>query len=204
MMVAEPKATRKRVDPRLRRALIMEEAVSLIGECGYNGFNLHDLARRCGLSNGGVLYHFPSKEHLFLAMLESLHQQQEAHLQPLVDQLQSELATGGVSRSTLRQLLRGIAVAGQDRPAVAQVFLTLKVESSHPGHPAYDYFQRVDRQTRDLLLSACSGLVAEPLRLARQLQAVLDGLLVVWLREEKGFDFVAEVDAALETLLPGG
>ncbi len=201
-MVTEPKATRKRIDPAVRRALIMEEAVSLIGECGYNGFNLHDLARRCNLSNGGVLYHFPSKEHLFLAMLEGLHLQQEANLQPLVDQLQSELASGGVSRATLCQLLRGIAMAGQDRPAAVQVFLTLKVESSQPGHPAYDYFRRVDGQTRNLLLSVCSGLVAEPLRLARQLQAMLDGLLVVWLREEKGFDFVAEVDAAIEKLIP--
>jgi AcrR family transcriptional regulator len=200
-MVDQTKATRKRVDPETRRALIIAEAVNLIGEWGYNGFNLHDLAKRCGLSNGGVLYHFPSKEHVFLLMLEVLHDRQERALAPLVAQLEQQLADQQSSTATLRQLLHGIAMAGHDTPEAVKIFLTLKVEALSPEHPAYAYFQQVDAEISSLLTRACAELSAEPQRLARQLQAVMDGLLLQWLRENKSFDYVAEVEAAIERLL---
>lgn len=201
-MVNQTKAPRKRVDPETRRALIIDEAVKLIGEYGYNGFNLHDLAKRCGLSNGGVLYHFPSKEHLFLWMLEMLHEHQEQALAPVVAQLEQELAANQPSMTTLQQLLHGIAMAGHDKPAAVQLFLTLKVEALSPEHPAYDYFQQVDASIRSLLTRACESLSPQPQRLARQLQAVMDGLLLQWLREDKAFDYVDEVEAAIQRLLP--
>lgn len=195
------RSPRKRVAPETRRALIIEEAVHLIGECGYNGFNLHDLAKRCGLSNGGVLYHFPSKEHVFLLMLEAMHERQEQALAPVVTQLEQELAGPGASLDTLRQLLLGIAMAGHDRPEAVQLFLTLKVEAITADHPAYDYFKQVDHAIRDLLSRACAQFSPQPVRLARQLQGVMDGLLLQWLREHKSFDYVAEVEAAIGGLL---
>lgn len=195
------RSPRKRVDPETRRALIIDEAVQLIGECGYNGFNLHDLAKRCGLSNGGVLYHFPSKEHLFLYMLEALHERQEQALAPVVARLEEELAGPGVRLVTLQQLLLGIAMAGHDRPEAVQLFLTLKVEAVTPDHPAYDYFKQVDNAIHGLLSRACAQFSSQPVRLARQLQAVMDGLLLQWLREHKSFDYVAEVEAAISGLL---
>lgn len=200
-MVDQTKSARKRVDPETRRTLIIDEAVKLIGECGYNGFNLHDLAKRCGLSNGGILYHFPSKEHLFLLMLEVLHAHQEQALAPVVAQLEGELAGNQVRLDTLQQLLHGIAMAGHDRPEAVQLFLTLKVEALSADHPAYTYFQQVDTTIRTLLTRACAALSPHPQRLARQLQAVMDGLLLQWLRENKSFDYVGEVEAAIGNLL---
>lgn len=200
-MVDQTKVPRKRVDPETRRALIIDEAVKLIGECGYNGFNLHDLAKRCGLSNGGVLYHFPSKEHVFLYMLEALHQRQEQALATIVARLEEELRGAGASLDTLRQLLLGIAVAGHDKPEAVQLFLTLKVEAITADHPAYAYFKQVDHAIYHLLTRSCAAFSVQPRRLARQLQAVMDGLLLQWLREDKAFDYVGEVEAAIEWLL---
>ena len=48
-----------------RRARILEAATEIIGVRGYHAFVLQDLAKRCGLTNGGLLYHFTSKEQLF-------------------------------------------------------------------------------------------------------------------------------------------
>jgi len=52
-------------NPEVRREQILEEAISILGRLGYHGFTIHELAERCGLSNAGLLYHFPSKDQLF-------------------------------------------------------------------------------------------------------------------------------------------
>src|ERR1700741_5612700 len=69
MMVSQARK-RVRAKPENRRAQILDEAIRLIGERGYNRFTIQELAQRCQLSNPGLLHYFGSKEDLLVALLE--------------------------------------------------------------------------------------------------------------------------------------
>ncbi len=51
---------------------ILDAAQQVVIERGAGRITLEDVARASGLSKGGLLYHFPSKEALIQAMLERL------------------------------------------------------------------------------------------------------------------------------------
>jgi AcrR family transcriptional regulator len=54
--------------PGARRAA--DQAIRIIGQRGYAGFGIQELAQRCQLTNAGLLYHFGSKDRLLIALLE--------------------------------------------------------------------------------------------------------------------------------------
>src|SRR5690606_30036165 len=51
---------------------IVEAAARVVLANGIASFTLDAVAKEAGVSKGGLLYHFPTKEHLLLAMVESL------------------------------------------------------------------------------------------------------------------------------------
>lgn len=51
---------------------IIEAAARLVLTSGVSSFTLDAVAKEAGVSKGGLLYHFPSKEHLLLAMVNAL------------------------------------------------------------------------------------------------------------------------------------
>jgi AcrR family transcriptional regulator len=54
-------------DPEQTRAALLDAATQLVRERGISA-TLDDVARRAGVSKGGLLYHFASKQELLLAM----------------------------------------------------------------------------------------------------------------------------------------
>lgn len=57
--------------PSARESIILA-AEEIVQEVGANRLTLEAVAERAGMSKGGLLYHFPSKEALLVAMLERL------------------------------------------------------------------------------------------------------------------------------------
>jgi len=70
MRQATQKAARE--EPSLRREQILDETIRILGEQGYHGFTIQELAKRCGLSNAGLLYYFGSKDLLLIAVLDEI------------------------------------------------------------------------------------------------------------------------------------
>ena len=91
--------TRTRNDPEVRREQILDEAIRIIGQRGYYGFTVQELAQRCGLTNGGLLYHFGSKEQLLIAVLEERNRRN------------AEIVTSKVPRTALKAANRGSSLA---------------------------------------------------------------------------------------------
>lgn len=63
------------------RGRILRAALDLFASRGYQRTSLREIAERLDLTKAGVLYHFPAKEHLLVALIE-----------PLVSDLESVLA----------------------------------------------------------------------------------------------------------------
>ncbi|MBZ8176398.1 TetR family transcriptional regulator [Corynebacterium poyangense] len=72
---------------RSKREKILESAVKIIEESGPDAVTYEALAQASGLSKSGLIYHFPSRDDLMLAIHEHLAQAWEQEL----------LATAGVS-----------------------------------------------------------------------------------------------------------
>lgn len=57
----------------MRKSQIIKSAYEAISAQGYNNFTLDDIARNAGLSKGGVLHYFKSKEDILIYLLEQIY-----------------------------------------------------------------------------------------------------------------------------------
>jgi AcrR family transcriptional regulator len=188
--------------PEVRRGQIVDEAIRAIGQRGYHGFTLQELAQRCGLTNGGVLYHFGSKERLLIAVIEE-HDRREGEIIPASIELPPRGAPHRqVSLSTALQVFRIIVQRAAMQPELVRLYAILQAEALDPAHPASGYFLRREAMVLDVFTKLLQPHVAEPRSIARQIHALMDGLSLQWLRENKAFDMTTEWDRAMARLLP--
>ncbi|MBP1805025.1 TetR family transcriptional regulator C-terminal domain-containing protein [Rubellimicrobium aerolatum] len=68
---ARPPAGRTRIQER-NRAAILEAGLAVFSSLGFSGATLDRIAREAKLSKPNLLYYFPSKEAVHLALLENL------------------------------------------------------------------------------------------------------------------------------------
>src|SRR3546814_20660867 len=64
-----------------RRSQILEAAAELFSESGSAGTSIAAVAARVGISDAGVLYHFPTKEQLLLGVLGRYARGDEADIE---------------------------------------------------------------------------------------------------------------------------
>jgi AcrR family transcriptional regulator len=57
-------------NPENTKVAILDAAKCIVIEDGVAGFTIDEVAKRAAVSKGGVLYHYPSKEALLLAVLK--------------------------------------------------------------------------------------------------------------------------------------
>ncbi|WP_199548676.1 TetR/AcrR family transcriptional regulator [Streptomyces sp. N35] len=162
-----------------RRAEIVRAALEVIAERGYRGASLAAVAERVGLTQQGLLHHFPTKEALLVAVLEERDQWDATP----------------PAREWRMDLLASLVEYNAMRPAIVQTFSALLGESVTEDHPARGYFTRryaAVREDMTLLLRAeygerlPSGLTPE--QAAPLLVAVLDGLQYQWLLDPENVD----------------
>ncbi len=169
---------------RVRRAEILDQAISLFGEAGYRGASLRELAARCGLSHTGLLHYFPTKESLLLAVL--------AHRDE-IDHARISGAGGGLA--ILRALVE-LASLNATRPGIVELFAVLSAEATAADHPAHAYFVQRYQSTVGSVERAYEQLRAdgdlrpgvEPGAAARQFVALMDGLQIQWLLSGRRID----------------
>lgn len=106
-----------------RRAEIVRAALEVIAERGYRGASLAAVAERVGLTQQGLLHHFPTKEALLVAVLKERDQWDAVpNTQWRVD------------------LLTSLVEYNAMRPGIIQTFSALLGESVTEGHPAREFF----------------------------------------------------------------
>lgn len=161
-----------------RRAEILRAALEVIAERGYRGATLGAVAERVGLTQQGLLHHFPTKEALLVAVLEERDQ------------------WDAVPDHTWRlDLLGSLVDYNAMRPGIVQTFSALLGESVTEDHPAREFFVRRYERVRANMAGVLraeygerlpSGLTPE--RAAPLLVAVMDGLQYQWLLDPDSVD----------------
>ncbi|MEV5592303.1 TetR/AcrR family transcriptional regulator [Streptomyces sp. NPDC052496] len=168
-----------------RRAAILQAAMELIAERGYRGTSLAAVAERAGLTQQGLLHHFPTKELLLVGVLEERDRWDSA----------AAAAASGVRRT---DTLAALVEYNAGRPGVVQTYTVLAGDSVTEDHPARDFFERRFRRVRETLAEALrtefgdrlpGGLTPE--RAAPLLAAVMDGLQLQWLLDPAEVDMPA-------------
>lgn len=179
-MTSAVRLSRDESQERTRR-LLLEAAGTLFARNGFRATSLADVAAAAGFSKGAVYSNFASKEHLFLATIESEY---GASLAELHDRLAALSGLPGLSRR-LDTLGAWFAanIAGHPQRARATAEFALSAD----GDP-----QVRDRlaELRRLLAGVIEGMLVEqqdqlgitfqlpPAELAQIVLALVDGLVV--------------------------
>lgn len=180
-----------------RRQEILTAAFEVFSTSGYRAGSLKDVADKVGLSQAGLLHHFPSKEALLEAVLT------------LRDE-ESITRTGALTAQGI-EMLRGLVELTRYNttiPGLVALYCVLSAEATDPDHPAHEYFQRRYTWVRGTMTEAFDELARQgqlrsgiaPSTAARQLVALMDGLQVQWLLDNDSVDMPAEVVAFLEAV----
>ena len=151
------------------RSLILETALRMFGERGYEETTMRAVAEEAGVALGNTYYHFRSKEHLIQAYYERMH---ELHMESCVELLKKERTLKGRLFGVMGRILENMGPYHQ----FAGILFKTAADPQSPLNP----FSPESEHTR----RASVGLFEEVVKGARtnvpsDLEAELPGLL--WL-----------------------
>jgi len=181
-----------------RKKQLIREAIRFFGQHGFHGARLAEIARAAGVTEPGLLHHFPSKEHLLMEVLAERDR---------IDQERFDPAVQGAARDPL-DALQELVEYNQTVPGLVQLFTVLVAESIDEQHPGHEFFMRryadLRAQTTEILRQAQArgeiraDISAEDLSV--MVFAMMDGLQIQWLFEPEQID-MARVFGQLHRLL---
>ncbi|MBC3194889.1 TetR/AcrR family transcriptional regulator [Pseudonocardia sp. C8] len=178
---------------------IVDSAVEHIADVGFHKMSIAEVAAASGISQSGLLHHFPSKAALLTAVLERRERDDNEFLfgdgtVPLGWDAFDALVSLGARNAT--------------RPEWVGVFVRVSAEATESDHPAHDWLRRHYTSTRRWLTDALEhgksdGTIRAdvPVELvADNTIAVLDGLQQQWLLDRPGIDMVRRIRAHVDGL----
>lgn len=171
---------------RASREKIAQSATEAFAQKGFRGAKMVDIAKAAGLTEPGLLHHFPSKTHLLMAVLNERDRVDGERMQHTLQKNGSHFFEAGIE----------LVEHNQTVPGLVQLFNLLVAESISPDHPAHEFFieryQRARGQWVDAIMKAQqAGEVRSDITLetlAILLFALMDGLQVQWLMEPNKID----------------
>ena len=166
---------------RVSREKIIQAASDFFAQQGFRGAKMSEIAKAAGLTQPGLLHHFPSKTHLLMGVLEER------------DRIDSERMRTILQKDGNHFLEAGIELVEHNEtvPGLVQLFTLLVAESISEDHPAHEFFTRRYQREREHMAQAImqaqqtgevrSDIPAETLVVL--IFAMMDGLQVQWLLE---------------------
>ena len=94
-------ASRRRLPVEQRRAQILDTAGAMFAEYGYNAVSTHAVAQECGVSEGLLFHHFPSKAEIYAAVVARRFDQLDEEM----ERAAAQLPQNSPKRDTVRALL---------------------------------------------------------------------------------------------------
>lgn len=182
-----------------RRRQILTQTALIVGEKGYFGFGIQELAKRCGLTKAGLLHHFASKEAL---LLEVLRDRDERDTEEVTAVLKSDdWDEKPPSLDKIRATFLTIVKHNLKRPELVRLFAVVRPEALNPAHPAHRHMAERDASTLKLFEKMLAPHTDQPLSVARQIHVTIHGLEVQWIQSSQSFDLLREWEVQLGRIL---
>ena len=136
VMAEEETSKRTRKSPQERRAEVLDAAVQLISERGFNGISIQDVADRVGISKQGVLRYVENKDKMLALVYDEYYGQTGTP----EDFFSSGMPGSDPSAPHFPAYLRYLVKHNSRRRMMVQLFTVLSAESPNPDHPLHDEF----------------------------------------------------------------
>ncbi|MBV6762320.1 TetR/AcrR family transcriptional regulator [Rhodococcus opacus] len=206
--MADPKPRKRRANGEESRRKILDAAVEVASERGYDGTSIALVSKKCGLPASSIYWHFKDKDDLIAAVIErSFGTWLTAWVMP----------DGDTARERLAAMSMQVAKALLDSPDFIRLGLMLALERRPTEAKARTVFLGVrdesQRRIADVAREYLPNLADEDVRLlTTYTMAAADGLFVA---KEIGGDSVDLIrlfelhahlvyDAAMRLSTPGG
>lgn len=181
-----------------QREKIIAAAVEVFSVSGFRKGSIREVADLAGLTQAGLLHHYPTKQALLEAVLQWRDDETMKHWGGSFPEGLDAL------RTTLE-----LVTLNAKTPRLIELQVTISAEATSPEHPVHEYFVHRYQSVTDALESAFTEIQREghlrpgiePASAARGLVAMLDGLQVQWLLNPKRVDMVEELRRYLHLLV---
>lgn len=185
---------------RASREKIIKAAIEFFAQRGFHGAKMADIAKAAGLTEPGLLHHFPSKTKLLTEVLAERDRVDRERFDPYSQR------EGEDPLANLQKLVE----YNETVPGLVQLFAILVAESIEEHHPAHDFFmqryQKVREQDINIFRKAQErGEIRTDIPvedLAIMVFAMMDGLQIQWLLEPEKID-MARIFGQFVRLLRG-
>lgn len=179
-----------------KRDEILDAAIAVFAERGYDRTSVREIARAADLSQAGLLHYFQNKEELFAEVLRRRDLRNKSH------------HTGGRSGLATAAGLVEVVRSNEDEPELVRLFVALSAESTADDSPARAFFADRYRTLRqgiadDVRSRQERGDFApglDPDTVASLLIAAADGLQIQWLLDPESVDMGAQLQRMLDAL----
>lgn len=185
-MAEEETSKRIRKSPQERRAEVLDAAVQLISERGFNGISIQDVADRVGISKQGVLRYVVNKDNMLAMVFNEYYGETGTPEDFFASGMPGSDLTAPLFPAYLRYLVRH----NSRRRMMVQLFTVLSAESLNPEHPLHDEFTaRMDDIWENYsqypwLIPPQLGSWKSSMRpVVRKAMEIMDGVQLWWLRE---------------------
>lgn len=180
-----------------RRAAILAAATREFGRKGYESARIADIAREAGVTDAGVLHHFPRKRDLFVAVVElredvyrEVHDHEPASVRELFD-----------------GMVAAVRRASRD-PDLVRFRRMLTGAAGIEGHPIGDRLRRNLERALDMFVPVVrrgveSGELAadtDPEQVVLELLALNEGIRDQWVTLPERVDYVRAFTRAVDSL----
>jgi AcrR family transcriptional regulator len=188
--------------PVARRQAIVEAAIGVFAQHGFDAATTDDIARAAGLSKGGLYWHFKSKDDILAAILMQLFDQELSVLQRFL------VADGAVAprlRQLVAQAVAAVLQLEQLLPVMLE-FYALAARKSDVRQFLQKYYQRYHQLLAELFEQGLAHGefhrgTAEAAAIA--LIGQLEGLGLLWAIVPELVRLAEQSESAVELLLRG-
>lgn len=182
-----------------RRLRILDAAVEHFAQWGFHASSLARIAKDVGITQGGLLHHFRSKEDLLVSVLRRSEEHDAAKY----------FAVEAHSAAEFFAALVELAEYNSRRPGRTKMFNVLLAEAGDPGHPAHAFFVKRYAELVELTSDAIHQAVetgelkpgTDGVALAQEFAAIMDGIQLQWALDPQGVDMGARLRTYLDRLL---
>jgi len=180
------------------RERILAAAATLFADRGYRATSMVAVAESAGLSQTGLLHHFPSKELLLAGVLQRRDEQDVAALD-----------LGAEARGwDVLERIAALVEHNTHREPFVRLFTAMAGEAIDAEHPGHDWLREHHRSAVDMITTglrqAQSDGTCDPdapvEHIARLSVAAMDGLQIQWLMDPVGVDMAGDFSAFVRTV----